>query len=68
MARVADAAQRQPISLGAALTVAWAMTFGDEAFSVVKVVLLAGIVGAVIGLKVVGQSSTDEPTPEASRR
>jgi len=54
--------------LGAALTVAWAMTFGDEAFSAVKVVLLAGIVGAVIGLKVVGQSSTDEPTPEASRR
>ena len=54
--------------LGAALTVAWAMTFGDEAFSVVKVVLLAGIVGAVIGLKVVGHSSTDEPTPEASRR
>ena len=54
--------------LGAALTVAWAMTFGDEAFSVVKVVLLAGIVGAVIGLKVVGHSSTDEPTPEATRR
>ena len=40
--------------LGAALTVTWAMTSGDEAFSVVKVVLLAGIVGAVVGLKVVG--------------
>jgi quaternary ammonium compound-resistance protein SugE len=49
--------------LGAALTVAWAMTFGDEAFSVVKVVLLAGIVGAVIGLKVVAPSSTVQPTP-----
>jgi quaternary ammonium compound-resistance protein SugE len=54
--------------LGAALTVAWAMTFGDETSSVAKVLLLAGIVGAVIGLKVVGHSSTDEPTTEASRR
>ncbi len=54
--------------LGAALTVAWAMTFGEEAFSVVKVVLLGGIVGAVIGLKVVGPSSTDGPPPETSRR
>ena len=27
-----------------------------------------GIVGAVIGLKVVGHSSADAPTPEASRR
>jgi len=54
--------------IGAALTVAWAMTFGDEAFSVVKVLLLAGIVGAVIGLKVVGHSSADAPTSEASPR
>ncbi len=40
--------------LGAALTVTWAMTTGGEAFSVVKVALLAGIVAAVVGLKVLG--------------
>ncbi|HET7800682.1 MAG TPA: multidrug efflux SMR transporter [Humibacillus xanthopallidus] len=44
--------------IGAALTVTWAMTFGDEPFSVAKVFLLAGIVGAVIGLKLVGHTST----------
>jgi quaternary ammonium compound-resistance protein SugE len=54
--------------LGAALTVTWAMTFGDEPFSVVKVVLLAGIVGAVIGLKVVGHTSTEPPTQHVPRR
>ena len=42
--------------VGAALTVAYAMTFGDEEFSLAKVALLAGIVGAVIGLKLVGQA------------
>ena len=40
--------------VGAALTVTWAMASGSEAFSVVKVVLLAGIVAAVVGLKLVG--------------
>jgi quaternary ammonium compound-resistance protein SugE len=43
--------------VGAALTVTWAMVSGDEAFSVVKVVLLAGIVGAVVGLKLVGHEA-----------
>lgn len=49
--------------LGAALTVTWAMTTGAEAFSVVKVVLLTGIVGAVVGLKLVGHepAQTSEP-------
>lgn len=37
---------------GAALTVAVAMATGQETVSVVKVLLLAGIVGCVIGLKV----------------
>ena len=41
--------------LGAALTVAWAMTTGGEGFSVAKVLLLAGIVASVIGLKAVGR-------------
>ena len=42
--------------LGAALTVGYAVTFGDESATVVKVALIAGIVVAVIGLKVVGSS------------
>jgi len=41
--------------LGAALTVAWAMTTGAEGFSVAKVLLLAGVVASVIGLKLVGE-------------
>ena len=41
---------------GAALTVGYAVTFGDESATVVKVALIAGIVAAVIGLKVVGSS------------
>jgi len=40
------------VGIGAALTVAYAMATGDEPASVVKVVLLLGIVGCVIGLKV----------------
>ena len=43
--------------LGAALTVTWAMVTGNEAFSVVKVLLLTGIVGAVVGLKLVGHEA-----------
>jgi quaternary ammonium compound-resistance protein SugE len=41
------------VGVGAALTVAYAMLTGDEAFSVGKVVFIAGIIGAVIGLKLV---------------
>lgn len=37
--------------VGAALTVTWAMLTGAETVSVLKVVFLAGIVGAVVGLK-----------------
>ena len=39
--------------VGAALTVAWAMAVGAESVTVGKLVFLAGIVGAVIGLKLV---------------
>ena len=42
--------------LGAALTVGYAVTFGEESATVVKVALIAGIVAAVTGLKVVGSS------------
>lgn len=40
------------VGIGAVLTVVYAMLTGAEAVSVVKVLLLAGIVGCVIGLKV----------------
>ena len=40
------------VGIGASLTVAYAMVTGDEPASVVKVLLLLGIVGCVIGLKV----------------
>lgn len=36
---------------GAALTVTYAMLTGGEVVTVVKIILLAGIVGAVVGLK-----------------
>ena len=39
------------VGIGAALTAGWAMWSGQEATSVVRVLLLLGIVGCVIGLK-----------------
>lgn len=44
------------VGIGAVLTVAYAMIFGAERASVVKVLLLLGIIGCVIGLRVVGES------------
>jgi quaternary ammonium compound-resistance protein SugE len=41
------------VGIGAALTILYAMLTGQEAVSVIKVVLMAGIVGCVIGLKVI---------------
>ncbi|WP_291279446.1 multidrug efflux SMR transporter [Galactobacter sp.] len=43
--------------IGAALTVVWAMVTGAEAVSVAKVVCLIGIVGSVVGLKLVSSES-----------
>jgi quaternary ammonium compound-resistance protein SugE len=40
------------VGVGAALTVLYAMATGSEPFSVVRLLLIAGIVGCVIGLKV----------------
>lgn len=40
------------VGIGAALTVGFAMATGTEAVSVAKVLLILGIVGCVIGLKV----------------
>ncbi|MCZ2838283.1 DMT family transporter [Modestobacter sp. VKM Ac-2985] len=41
------------VGIGATLTAGWAMWSGDEQFSVVRVLLLAGIVGCVVGLKLI---------------
>ncbi|MBB3086503.1 DMT family transporter [Geodermatophilus sabuli] len=40
------------VGIGAALTAGYAMWSGQEPVSVVRVLLLAGVVGCVIGLKV----------------
>lgn len=39
------------VAIGAVGTVAYAMITGTESISVVKVLLLAGIIGCVVGLK-----------------
>lgn len=44
------------VGIGAALTVVVAMITGAEAISVVKVLLVLGLVGCVIGLKLVGDT------------
>ena len=41
------------VGIGAVLTVVVAMVTGTEAFSVVKALLLTGLVGCIIGLKLV---------------
>ncbi|MFM1724371.1 MULTISPECIES: DMT family transporter [Rhodococcus] len=40
------------VGIGASLTVAYAMATGSESTSIVKILLIVGIVGCVIGLKV----------------
>ncbi|MFE3290127.1 DMT family transporter [Rhodococcus sp. NPDC059234] len=39
------------VGIGASLTVAYAMITGSESSSIVKILLILGIVGCVIGLK-----------------
>jgi len=41
------------VGIGAALTVGYAMVFGGEATSVIKILLILGLIGCVIGLKLV---------------
>lgn len=41
------------VGIGAVLTAGYAMAFGGEKATVAKVVLLMGIIGCVVGLKVV---------------
>jgi len=42
------------VGIGAALTVGFAMITGEETASALKIVFLLGIIGCVIGLKLVG--------------
>ncbi len=42
------------VGIGASLTVVYAMITGDESFSFVKMLLILGLVGCVVGLKLVG--------------
>ena len=41
------------VGIGAALTVLYAMVFGGDGFSIVKLLLILGLVGCVVGLKLV---------------
>lgn len=45
--------------LGAVLTVAYAMIFGNEAPGILKILFLAGIIGCVVGLKFVDSAPKD---------
>ncbi len=55
--------------VGAALTVTYAILTGDESVSVGKVVFIAGIIAAVVGLKLVpsrpGRAAERAPDPVA---
>ena len=42
------------VGIGASLTVAYAMVTGAESFSIVKLLLILGLVACVVGLKLVG--------------
>lgn len=43
------------VGIGAALTVGYAMITGDEGVSLVRILLILGLVGCVVGLKLVGE-------------
>lgn len=42
------------VGIGAALTVVYGMVTGDEPASLARILLIAGLIGCVIGLKLVG--------------
>lgn len=44
------------VGIGASLTVLYAMISGAEPFSVIRMLLIVGLVGCVIGLKLVGHA------------
>lgn len=55
------------VGIGAGLTVGWAMATGEEPFSLVKLMLIGGIIGCAGGLKSLSESK-DTPASDASRR
>lgn len=52
------------VGIGAALTVIVAMVSGDESVSILKALFVAGIIGCVIGLKLVTPKTAQE-TPSS---
>lgn len=42
------------VGIGAALTVAYAMLTGDEPVSVLRLLLITGLIGCIVGLKLAG--------------
>ena len=44
------------VGIGAALTVGYAMVTGAESTSIIKIVLLLGLVGCIVGLKLVSDA------------
>lgn len=44
------------VGIGAALTVAWSVISGAESFSWARILLIAGLVACVVGLKLVGET------------
>lgn len=54
------------VGIGAALTVGWSMATGAESASFLRVALLAGIVGCVIGLKLVDGAARVAPSSQVS--
>lgn len=49
------------VGLGAGLTVAWAMLTGSEPVSLIRILLLVGLVGSVVGLKFVRSDRPNDP-------
>ena len=41
------------VGIGAALTVVWSMVTGDTSVSWIKILLLLGLIGCIVGLKLV---------------
>lgn len=39
------------VGIGASLAVAWSMASGEESVSLVKVLLICGLIGCIVGLK-----------------
>lgn len=52
---------------GAALTVLWGMATGAEPVTVLRLLFIAGIVGCVVGLKLVPARPVAEPAAERTR-